>query len=140
MKNLLIIFLTVIFFLSSCKPEFQTIDYGHESCVHCKMTIIDNRFAAEILTKKGKAYKFDDVECVLNYVREEKIGQADVLVFVSNFSTPNSKFLNANEAIYIHNISFNTPMNGNLAAFPKEMARKLTDSFKQVPIGWKDLK
>ena len=46
--------------LSSCSTAPQPIRIGQDNCDFCKMTISDNRFGAEIITKKGKVYIFDD--------------------------------------------------------------------------------
>jgi len=103
------------------------------------MTIIDNRFAAEILTEKGKAYKFDDIACLLNYLHEHKQQNAGVKIYVANYSNPTSTFLDAFTATYVHNEQFKTAMNGNYAAFPS--AQDATkEGEKSNPLKWSDLK
>ena len=36
------------------------------------MSISDKRFACEIVTEKGRAYKFDDVTCMMSYKNDYK--------------------------------------------------------------------
>src|SRR5579872_6781969 len=109
-KTLLIFFLCSLIFLSSCTNEFEPIDYGHEACAHCKMTIMDKRYSAEILTKKGKAYKFDDISCLKKFIKEENLPEADLTVFVADYNNPGSKFLDARQVVYLHSAMFNSPM------------------------------
>lgn len=126
--------------LSACKPEIEPIIYGRDNCTYCKMTILDNRFAAEILSKKGRTNKFDDIECVLKYIKGKNIKKPDVMIFVANFRNPLRPFLDSYKAIYIYNPIFNTPMNGNYAAFPGENEKFLKDSLKKGLLGWSELK
>src|SRR5690606_30570495 len=65
----------LLLLFTACKPEAQAIDYGFDSCTHCKMTIADNRYGAELVTQKGKVYKFDAVECLTAY--EESDSEED---------------------------------------------------------------
>lgn len=102
----------------SCSPGFQPIQYGQDACDHCKMTILDERFAAEVVTAKGKAFKFDDIVCMKQYIHSENLEESDLLLFVSDFSNPRGSFLNAKEAYFLHGEFFKSPMSGNYAAFP----------------------
>ena len=54
-------------FLISCSTEPEPLVYGTDICHNCKMTLMDNKFGAELVTKKGKVYKFDDMNCFLNF-------------------------------------------------------------------------
>jgi copper chaperone NosL len=102
--------------LASCKRQFEPVSYGREACAHCKMTIMDKRFAAEIITSKGRAIKFDDFGCLLNWVKDEKFHDKGALIFVADFNNPGGQFLDARHALFIHNDEFKSPMNGNFAA------------------------
>src|ERR1035437_7399087 len=111
MRNtLLISFLfSLLSFLSSCTPSFEPMNYGHDACTHCKMTIMDKRFAAEILTKKGKAYKFDDISCLKKYIKEENLPESELTVFVADYNNPDGKFLDARQIVYLHSVLFKSP-------------------------------
>jgi copper chaperone NosL len=141
MKNLSIsLLLVMLLFLVSCKAEFDPIDYGHDACTHCKMTIIDKRYAAEILTQNGKAYKFDDIACLRKYISENKLSQDGLSVFIADYSNPGGKFLNAQFVVYLHNDIFKSPMNGCYAAFAKpENAWVLKDSLNMELLKWENL-
>ena len=138
MKNcILIIFLLSTVCMAGCKRQFEPIKYGHEACTHCKMTIMDKRFAAEILTGKGKAIKFDDFACLLQYVKEEKFRDPDAKIFVSDYDHPDARFLDARHAIFLHNEIFKSPMNGNLAAAASEKgASELNAGLHSELLNW----
>lgn len=61
---------------SSSGPE--AIHFGQDQCDYCRMTIVDKSFASELVTAKGKAYKFDSIECLAAYHLKESIKAADV--------------------------------------------------------------
>src|SRR5690606_3250333 len=61
----------LILFITSCgNPQPQPIKLNSDACDYCKMTISDARFASELVTKKGRVYKFDDITCMVNYTKE----------------------------------------------------------------------
>ena len=121
MKNyILIFFMFSTACLAGCKRQFQPIKFGHDACTHCKMTIMDKRFAAEILTGTGKAIKFDDLGCLLRYVKDEKFNDPEATIFVADYDHPDTQFLDARQAIFLHDERFKSPMNGNLAAAVSE--------------------
>lgn len=136
----LIFFLTSVVCLTGCKQKFEPINYGHDACTHCKMTIMDKRFAAEILTGKGKALKFDDVGCLLKYVEDEKFEDADAKFFVADHQHPDAPFLDARHAIFLHDETFKSPMNGNLAATASEKdANELNAGLHGELLNWTTL-
>ncbi len=45
--------------LAACAPESPTIDLGRVECAHCRMNVVDARFAAALITKGGRQYSFD---------------------------------------------------------------------------------
>ncbi|MDX1911017.1 MAG: hypothetical protein SFV22_06010, partial [Saprospiraceae bacterium] len=54
----------------ACSTGPEPIRYGQDNCHACKMTLTDRRFGAEIVTKKGKVYKFDDLNCLMGHIGE----------------------------------------------------------------------
>lgn len=136
-KHILILFLLATVCLAGCKRQFEPIKYGHDACTHCKMTIMDKRFAAEILTSKGKAIKFDDFACLLKYVKDEKFNDQDAKIFVADYDHPGVQFLDARLAVFLHDESFKSPMNGNLAAIAsKQSANKLNTGLHGELLSW----
>ncbi|MEO8147243.1 MAG: nitrous oxide reductase accessory protein NosL [Bacteroidia bacterium] len=116
MKNLLYI-LILSFFLSCSSNKPQPIKYGSEDCSGCKMTIVDEKFGAELITVKGKVYKFDDVSCMILFLKNENITDADInQKLVIDYSVKN-KFIDVTRATYYVGEDVHSPMNGNAAAF-----------------------
>ena len=46
--------------LNGCSKGPKPIDYGNDGCHFCKMTIVDKIHGSELITEKGKVFKFDD--------------------------------------------------------------------------------
>ena len=67
MKNNFLLLLTFIFFSCTTKPELLVV--GKDVCSSCKMPVSDLKYGAEIITEKGRIYKFDDVICMLNFMK-----------------------------------------------------------------------
>lgn len=129
MKNSILIFFALCTIcLASCRRQFEPIKYGRDACTRCKMTIMDNRFAAEILTGKGKSIKFDDFGCLLEYIKAENFKDRDAKIFVADYNHPGAQFIDARRAVFIHNETFKSPMNGNLAATASEQVAILLNN------------
>lgn len=100
-----------------CSVQPEPIRYGKDACTHCKMTIVDQKFAAEIVTQKGKSFKFDDVACLVNYLNEAKVPYVDLaFVLVDQYSKP-GQLVDARQAVYVTGDLIRSPMMGNTAAF-----------------------
>lgn len=137
MKHSFLIILIAVL-LSSCSRGFDPIAYGSDACAHCKMTIVDNRYASELLTSKGRAYKFDDILCMKKFAEEQKVEGTNSF-FVSNFLKPGEPIA-ADQALYLKHDFFETPMNGHYAAFiSKTEATKLADSLGIQLVDWKSV-
>ncbi len=108
--------------LTACEPKPEAIDWGKEECAHCKMNIADKRFAAQLLTTKGKAYKFDAIECLAGYINDKKIAKADIhSLWVMDYDNPGT-FLTAQKSFFLQSPQFQSPMSLNLAAFANSKA------------------
>src|SRR5690606_23270005 len=53
----------------------KPINYGKDQCAHCKMTVSDARFGCQLVTAKGRAYHFDDVQCLVAFVKAGTVAQ-----------------------------------------------------------------
>lgn len=127
--------LVAVCLLSACNRTFEPINYGKDACAHCKMTIMDKRFAAELVNPKGKVFKFDDISCLRAF--SEVPGS---MLFVNDYLGKSEMPLNAALAVYLYHESFNSPMNGNLAAFAdKAAAKALQDSLQLELFTWETL-
>lgn len=126
--------------LSSCHTGPQPIKPGVDQCYFCKMTISDIRYGAEIVTKKGKAYKFDDLHCLLSFLRSNMIEKEQVGdVFISNYSGDH-RLLNVSTALMLKADELRSPMGGNIAAFDnKDSLAAVMKKFPGNAITWREL-
>lgn len=115
MKKILYLFLLGLFV--ACNNEAQPIDYGNDNCSFCDMTIVSQAYAAQAVTNKGKQYKYDAIECMVNDQLQHNHEME--IQLVSNFEEP-GKMINVKNADFVINDSIRSPMGGNLAAFKKE--------------------
>lgn len=119
-----ILILILILVVSSCKTDSEPINYGHDECDFCRMQITDNRYGSEIVTDKGKVFKFDEVGCMIEYAMVKNfIGDANQKFLVTDFATPES-FIDASSAFYVQNDNFRSPMGSNVMAFESEISRQ----------------
>lgn len=131
--------LFVLCTFSSCGSKGpEAVVLNKDACEFCKMTISDGRFMTELITKKGRVYKFDDLNCMLQYSAES--GKAAVESFyVGNYEKQN-EFIEASKAWYVADSSLKSPMGGNTAAFEnKEIATTQAVKYKTTTINWSAL-
>ena len=129
MKSLKWIILALVCILAGCSHAPEPILYGKDACAHCKMTIMDNRFAAELITAKGKLFKFDASECMAAFLKEnqEVASDAKSVFLVCDFTRP-GEFADARKSFFLRDSSLSSPMGGNLAAF---ISRPAADAAKK---------
>ena len=104
--------------IASCgnkKPE--PIAYGKDSCAECKMTIMDPKFGGEIITKKGKIYKFDDTHCIARFLEKETVSMGSIHKTLFANYNKEGDWLNVENAEFVVSSQFKSPMGGNAAAF-----------------------
>lgn len=102
-------------FLISCEVSPERINYGMDACHFCKMTIVDKQHAAQYVTDKGKQFKFDAVECMLNQISESGLTDVEILL-VCDYSRP-GEMIDATRAFYLISPEIKSPMGANLSAF-----------------------
>ncbi len=123
MKTLKIVTLLLFCLLTACSHGPEAIRYGKDACAHCKMTIMDKRFSAELITAKGKVFKFDAAECMADFLKENPAIASDAKsVFLVNDFTKPGQFTDARKSFFLRDSSLSSPMGGNLAAFLSRQA------------------
>ncbi|GLR17605.1 nitrous oxide reductase accessory protein NosL [Portibacter lacus] len=100
---------------AACNVEPVAIEYNHDECAYCKMKISDVRFGAEMVTKKGKIFKFDSAECLIRSYNENS-DQQYAHVIVSDYSRPHT-LIDALPASFLISDQIPSPMGGNLSAY-----------------------
>ncbi len=126
--------------IMACSAKTEPIQFGKDQCSFCKMTIMDPKFGGEVVTKKGKVYKYDDVICLSQFlhsgiVKEEEIAQ---VVFV-NFEKEND-FISSEKAMFWVSSALRSPMGSNAACFSSpESAKKASQEKEGRLISWNEL-
>jgi len=117
--------------LTSCNYGPQPLHVGKDNCGFCKMTISDARFGAEIVTDKGKTYKFDDMHCMLSYLKSNILEPREINeIYLTDFSGSH-ELKKASEMFLLKSEELRSPMNGNIAAFSsKDSLTKLMTVYK----------
>ncbi|MFM6926063.1 MAG: nitrous oxide reductase accessory protein NosL [Ferruginibacter sp.] len=119
-KTETVIALVLLVTISSCNAGPEPLKTGIDHCYFCKMTISDARFGAEIVTAKGKVYKFDDMHCLLNYLETKELKPGDIKnIYFANYAG-NHGLIEAGKAMLLTAPELKSPMNGNTAAFDKQ--------------------
>lgn len=104
--------------LTSCgSPQPASVVVGQDVCEHCQMFITDDRFVTQVVTKTGKAYKFDSIECMVDFLASDALPADQVhSAWVTDYNEP-GKWVKAEEARYLQSVNIRSPMGANLAAF-----------------------
>ena len=110
-------------FLGACSSGPEPIRYGKDECAHCKMTLTDKRFGAEIITDKGKVFKFDDLNCLADYLKSGGVQQAAVAQMVSVDFKNTPAFVDVKKAFFLQNEAVKSPMRGDVATFSSQADR-----------------
>ncbi len=130
--------LVVLSAIFSCNVGPQSIDYGNDGCHFCKMTIVDKLHAAEIVTIKGKVYKFDATECMVNFLNE--FDASEIKLFLSiNYADPEA-LIDATQATFLISENVPSPMGAFLSAFKtKEDAKSIQENKSGDIYSWEEL-
>jgi copper chaperone NosL len=83
--------------------------YDRIACDHCGMIVGDPRFAAQITTKDGQRYAFDDPACAFAFIAEQGPDLAHVW-----FHDGGERWIPWQEVGFVE--AKGTPMDGGLAA------------------------
>ena len=126
--------------MMGCSTNPQPILTGTDICYFCKMTISDARFGAEVITKKGKYFKFDDAHCLLSYLQSGILDQNEVAgIYFVDFSGDHA-LVKAEHSFLLQSEALRSPMGGNIAAFTNaDSLKKIKDQFKGAETNWKNL-
>ena len=139
-KTITFIIPTVAFLLFlSCNTGPKPIDYGNDGCHFCKMTIVDKIHGSELITDKGKVFKFDATECMLNYTAQNSALINTTLL--TNYYEAPTEFINVENATFLISKNLPSPMGANLTAFKtQEAAEKVLSEKGGKLYDWSALK
>ena len=132
--------LLISFATFSCAVKTEPFEYGKDNCYFCKMGIIDPKFGGEIVTKKSKVYKFDDVICMVRYLQSGDLKEEEIAKkVVTNFEKEN-EFLDVQKTSFWVNPELRSPMGSNAAAFNSPGAAEKAKAGKEGQLlSWNEL-
>lgn len=136
----LVTFFLGVLLVVSCGGGPEPLVYGKDACHACKMTLVDNRFGAELVTKKGKVYKFDDVNCLVRFYKAGHVSEQDIQSVLAVDYSATSVLIDATRASYVISGEVRSPMGSNAAVFADiAEARKLNEKLKGKIVGWNEI-
>lgn len=135
--------LTVFFIaalLSSCTANPVPLILGRDNCQFCKMNISDIRYGAEIITKKGKIFKFDDPQCAISFLKAHpEINHSFQEIYFTDFSDSHS-LIPSGAVFFLRSENLKGPMGGAYTAFNSlENLNKVKQEFPGPAIDWSEL-
>jgi copper chaperone NosL len=124
----------------SCSASPEPIQFGRDGCYSCKMTIVDQRFGAELVSKKGKVFKFDDISCMLAFRGSGEVPPSEIgHELLVDFGLPGS-LVDASKATIVKSENIKSPMNGGFAAFSNpEVAERHKKEWAGDTVPWSSL-
>lgn len=128
--------LLVLFLLSACGQEEtyepQAINPEVDVCEVCNMSLSDNFYATQIISKENVSYKFDDIGCMIEYVeKDQRIAKEDIAKqYVRDMVT--SEWIEIENAYFVYHADFWTPMSNGVISFAskEEAENYLTEQGK----------
>jgi copper chaperone NosL len=116
---------------TSCSKEPARLEFGTDACAYCSMTISDQRHGALFVSDKGRTYKFDAIECMVDaQTPGEKLADIQVHSFhVVDYSQP-GVVIDAASATYLVSPAVPSPMGANVSAFAARAGAETLQSDK----------
>lgn len=108
--------LLVFSLLVGCSKTPEPINYGLDMCHYCKMTIVTKTHAAQMVTDKGKQYKFDAIECMVRFLEDKQDLLPKSNLLITNYTAPGT-MIGAKKATFIVCKEISSPMGANLTGF-----------------------
>ncbi len=123
MRNYMILCIT-LFLLSGCGKESSyepvEIDPEVDVCEICNMSLTEEDYAAELLTKDGDVFLFDDLGCMMQFVLEEKRADEDRIAKQYVKDAELGGWIELETASFAYDPEFWTPMAYGVLAFETE--------------------
>jgi copper chaperone NosL len=139
MKAKLIILVSILF-CTACSINPEPLKPGKDQCHACKMPVADIKYGAEIVTNKGKVYKFDDIICLLQFYDSETLKEPEIhSIWVSDFEGTKG-LIDVNTSCFLLSEQLQTPMNSQAVAFADcTRAELFLNTFPGKLVSWQEL-
>lgn len=125
---------------AACGVRPAHVHLGADECAHCRMVITDRRFAAQLLTDRGRAYLFDSIECLAAFARSGQVPEERAhSLLVTDFPSADG-WIDARTATFLRSPSVQSPMGSGLTAHATEHgAREHQRLVGGEILGWEEV-
>ncbi|MBK7338317.1 MAG: nitrous oxide reductase accessory protein NosL [Saprospirales bacterium] len=107
--------------LAACTPKPEPLHYGTDECDYCRMTIVDPQHGAEVITQKGKIFKFDAIECMVHHVQKTGPDQFGSF-WVNDYTATTGALVDATTCTFLISKNIPSPMGAYLSGFEEKTA------------------
>lgn len=123
-----------------CSPQPEPLIFTQDTCHFCKMTLMDPKYGAELVTDKGKIYKYDSVECLVRHREAEpKLAQQTHSLWVIDAGQPGT-LIPAESAYYLHSLKLPSPMGAFITSLKdRSRTEALQKSYPGKILNWQDM-
>ncbi len=118
---------SLFFFILSCFLLFnfihcgsnlpEEIVAGEHKCEFCKMGVVNQNYHSQILTKKGRRYHFDSIECMFSFW-DKNIDKVEK-VWVKDYLHPKD-WIEIQNANFLKSEKLPSPMAANLSSYKSQ--------------------
>ena len=112
--------------LMGCSTQPVDFPPGERACEHCKMSIVDLKFHTQAISKRGKIYPFDSIECMILWNAEHP--DIETEMWFKNYLDP-GVWMKMENAKIIRSHLIHSPMGSNLLAI------SIQESESSIPEG-----
>lgn len=137
--KLIVLFLMATSQWNTLVQAQEKFNFGKDQCHHCNMVINDPLHVAMAIDKEGKVYKFDAIEGLINFLKENNETIFSKLL-VADY-TNKGKLTDASTATFIKSEAIPSPMGAFLSAISdRSAAEKLLKAKGGKLYNWKQIK
>ena len=138
MKNIHLLLFTLL--TVSCSTAPQPLVVGQDECSYCKMPIAEIKYGSEIITEKGKVFKYDDVGCMIKFLKNDFHGDASTITMYVALFSADHELKDVNKLVFLKSAEIHSPMNSGIAAFSsRQDAESLSSKFPGEILTWDQL-
>ena len=132
--------------VASCRggpPPPAAWTAGAYACQYCRMMVIDQRFASQIVAPYEEPRVFDDLGCLANYLKGTPTLPAGAVTYVADHRT--RTWVPAHRAVYSRVATLTAPMGSHVVAHETAASRDAdaeaagrvaVDAHDEFPTGW----
>lgn len=136
--NAALLVLFTISILSCSNRGPKPIFINKDICDYCTMTISNLKYSSELITAKGRVYKFDDISCMIKFAKSNTVVPYKAF-YVNDFLADN-KLIPVEQGHCLMGGTIHGPMNGKVAVFStKNDAEENQSKLNAQPVDWKEI-